>query len=181
MTILPLLLAIAGSGAEARSHSVLLQVRERTSQDTIHLDLVFAGSRPGAARIGIAGDPSRTGDFVLEFDGTRCDRSAVRRLPSWLHDDTRKGSDRIRLVADLDERTPWRGRWEGNTLHLVLLDRVDRGTLLTNPWVLGAASALVLGGTAVAWTALDAPQATNPIAPPPTTEEEIPPPDIAFP
>lgn len=181
MTILPLLLAFAGSDAGGPATAVLVHVRERTSHDTIHLDLVFADSRPRIGRIGIAGEPSRTGDFVLEFEATRRDRTAGGRLPSWLKDDTRKGSDKIRLIADLDERTPWRGRWDGNTLHLVLLDRVDRGTLLTNPWVLGAASALILGGTAVAWTALDTPQSTNPIAPPPTTEEDIPPPDIAFP
>lgn len=181
MTCLSLLLLLAGSDLDSPTVSVLSQVRERTSHDTIHLDLVFEGSRPASARIGIVGDPARTGDFVLEFDAARRDRSAPRRLPSWLHDDSRKGSDKIRLTADLDERTPWRARWEGSTLHLVLLDRVDRPSFLTNPWVLGAAGALVLGGTAVAWTALDEPGSSHPAAPPPATEGDIPPPDIAFP
>lgn len=179
MTTLPLLLLLAGAAVEDPAVPVLRAVRERTAHDTIHLELVFAGARPGSARIGIGGDPHRTGDFLLEFDGARGDRAALRKLPSWLHDRTRKDSDKIRLTADLDERTPWRGRWDGNTLHLVLLDRVDRPTLLTNPWVLGAASALVLGGTAIAWTSLEDPTRDTPLPPP--TEDVIPPPDIDFP
>jgi hypothetical protein len=173
-------LLMAGASVEDPAVPVLRAVRERTARDTIHLELVFAGARPGSARIGIGGDPHRTGDFLLEFDGAQADRAALRSMPSWLHDRTRKDSDKIRLTADLDERTPWRGRWDGNTLHLVLLDRVDRPSLLTNPWVLGAASALVLGGTAIAWTSLDETPNSDPLAPP-TTEEDIPPPDIAFP
>lgn len=170
----------AGQASEARSLPTLREVRERTAKDTIRLDLVFEGSRPATARIGIDGPLPRTGDFLLEFEGARADRAVLRSLPSWLRNDARKDADRIRLVADLDSRTPWRGRWDGNTLQLVLLDRVDRPSLLTNPWVLGAAGALALGGTALAWTALDAPTTPGP-TPPAPTDDVIPPPDIAFP
>lgn len=159
---------------------VLREVRERTARDTIHLDLVFAGARPGAARIGIGGDPERTGDFLVEFDGARADRAALRTLPSWLRDDAPRNSDKIRLLADLDERTPWRGRWDGDTLRLVLLDRVDRPSFLTNPWVLGAAGALALGGTALALTSFEDPATPGP-TPPAPTDDVIPPPDIVFP
>lgn len=179
MIALAALCLVAGQAMGEPSLPVLREVRERTGKDTIRLDMVFEGSRPSAARIGIEGSPQKTGDFLLEFEGARADRTVLRRLPSWLQDDTRNGTDKIRLTADLDARTPWRGRWEGNTLHLVLLDRVDRPSLLTNPWVLGAAGALALGGTALAWTALDDPSRDTPLAPP--TEDVIPPPDIAFP
>lgn len=179
MIALAVLGLVAGQAMGDPSLPILREVRERTGKDTIHLDMVFEGSRPATARIGIDGPLPRTGNFLLEFEGARADRAALRALPSWLRNDARKDADRIRLVADLDARTPWRGRWDGNTLHLVLLDRVDRPSLLTNPWVLGAAGALALGGTALAWTALDDPSRDTPLAPP--TEDVIPPPDIAFP
>ncbi len=175
-----LCLLLAGARVDDPDVPVLHEVRERTTHDTIHLELVFAGARPGSARIGITGEADRTGDFLLEFPGALADRAALRTLPPWLRNDARKDADKIRLIADLDERTPWRGRWEGNTFHLLLLDRVDRPSFLTNPWVLTAVGALALAGTAVAWTALDAPSPGTPVAPPPT-EEVIPPPDIAFP
>lgn len=182
MIALQALVLLAASSVREPSGPVamLVGVRERLAHDTIHLDLVFAGSRPGEARIGIAGDPSRTGDFVLEFAGARFDRGASARLPSWIRDETGKERDRIRLRGDLDARTPWRGRWEGDTLRLVLLDRVDRGSVLANPWVLGTVGVLAVAGSVFAWTALDAPGSSGPAAPP-VVEEDIPPPDIAFP
>lgn len=182
MIVLQALVLLAGGMVQAPSRpvAVLVGVRERLARDTIHLELVFAGSRPGEARIGIAGDPSRTGDFLLEFAGARFDRGASGRLPSWLRDESGKNGDRIRLRGDLDARTPWRGRWDGNTLRLVLLDRVDRGSILTNPWVLGTVGVLAVTGSVIAWTAMDAPESPVPGGPP-AAEEDIPPPDIAFP
>jgi len=176
MTPWVLVAALSGALPDPEPVALLRSVRERRGLDTLRLDLAFSGARPSRSRIGIDGDPDKTGDFLLEFENTRFD-SVGCPLPSWLRDRSGRLADRLLLTADLDERTPWSASWQGDTLCLVLLDRVDRRPFWWNPWFLGATGALLVGGGVIAWMS----ETESTPASPSPTDDRIPAPDIAMP
>ena len=157
--------------------AVLKDVRTTTVDDTIRLELEFHGPRPRRERIGRGADPGRR-EIWIELDGARLDSALARKWPRWLREHKSKPRGMLALRIDLSKETPWSASWSGDTLRVAILDRVDHRRIWTNPWVLGATGAALVGGGVVLWMSLGSESTTPPQAPAP---DVIPPPDIAMP
>lgn len=169
---------VASLAATEGDLAVLKDVRTVMADDTIRLELAFSGTRPRRERIGRGADPGRK-EIWIEFDGARPDSALSRKWPRWLRDRSGAASDKFALRIDLAKETPWSASWSGDTLRVGILDRVDHHRLWTNPWVLGATGAALVGGGVVLWMALGSESTTPPEAPPAT--DVIPPPDLVMP
>lgn len=156
--------------------AVLKDVRTRTVDDTIRLELEFSGARPRRERIGRGADPGRR-EIWIELDGARFDSALVRKWPPWLRDLSGPASGSLAFRIDLSEETPWNASWNGDTLRVGLLDRVDSHLFWKNPWVLGATGAALVGGGLVLWMQFGS-ESPSPETP---SADLIPPPDIPMP
>jgi hypothetical protein len=81
----------------------------------------------------------------------------------------------LAIRIDLSEPTPWKASWEGNTLRLNILNRVQGGGVWKNPWLLGGVGGALAAGGVVFW--LSGMQHGKS----PSGDGIIPPPDVVYP
>ena len=157
------------------AESVPLQaVRWRVVADSLQVDFEFAQGRPERYRVHASPDTAREKNLVLEFTGARADPAHVKS-PRWAHVAVAADSGVLAIKIDLAESTPWKASWDGDTLRMNILNRVQGGGVWTNPWVIGGLGGALAAGGVVFW--LSGMQHNKS----PSADGVIPPPDVVFP
>jgi len=170
------LLLSGGLGTAVLPETVDLQtMRSRVVADSLQVDFEFAQGRPERYRVHASPDTARRKNLVLEFSGAQVLDPSHFKTPKWAHLVVGSDSGVLAIRIDLDESTPWKANWDGNTLRMNILNRVQGGGAWTNPWVLGGVGSALLAGGVVFW--LSGMEHSKS----PSAEGIIPPPDAVFP
>jgi len=153
----------------------LKALRSRVVADSLQVDFEFSPGRPARYRVHASPDSAKERNLVLEFSGAQAKDPTHLKSPKWAHVIAAADSGILAIRIDLDEPTPWKANWDGNTLHMNILNRVQDGSAMTNPWLLGGLGGALAAGGVVFW--LSGMQHTKS----PSGDGVIPPPDVIFP
>jgi hypothetical protein len=153
----------------------LQSVRSRVVADSLQVDFEFAEGRPARYRVHASPDTAKNRTLILEFSGAQAKDPSHLKSPKWAHVMAGADSGILAIRIDLDEPTPWKASWEGNTLRMNILNRVQDGSALKSPWLLGGLGGAIAAGGVVFW--LSGMQHSKS----PSGDGIIPPPDVVFP
>lgn len=170
------LLLSGGLGTAVLSEPVdLRSVQSRVVADSVQVDFEFAEGRPARYRVHASPDTAKERNLVLEFSGARAKDPGHLKTPKWAHVMPGADSGILAIRIDLEAPTPWKASWEGNTLRMNILNRVQDGAAWKNPWLLGGVGGALAAGGVVFW--LSGMQHGKS----PSGDGIIPPPDVVFP
>jgi len=170
------LLVSGGLGTAVLAEPVELNaMHTRIVADSLQVDFEFVQGRPERYRVHASPDTSKDRNLLLEFSGAKAKDPALPKTPKWAHVVSNSDSGILAIRIDLSEPTPWKASWEGNTLRLNILNRVQGGGVWKNPWLLGGVGGALAAGGVVFW--LSGMQHGKS----PSGDGIIPPPDVVYP
>ena len=163
-------LHLAASGAPLYSMEAFSWMRRG---DSLSIVFGFAGEPP-RYRIRPCPLTAAKACLLVEFSEARMDPAVPETFPHWIRVEP-SDSAVLQFRVALTEPTPWRLKPQGASLRIDILDRTEKKSIWSNPWMMGCVGAgLVAGGLALWWGLGAAPAS-------PATSGLIPPPDVALP